>query len=96
MLLEYLDFNTKGIKLIQVFDKKGFQHSYKFNPKSEVPDDVGKKILEKFKKEFKEEGKPAWTPPIPDRLLCEICGYKGINIKSITMHKTFKHKEKKK
>ena len=96
MLLEYLNFDTKGAKLIQVFDKKGFNHAYNFRPKCDVHDDVGKKILETFKKEFKEEGKPAWTPPIPDRLLCDICGFKGKNIKSITMHKTFKHKEIKK
>jgi hypothetical protein len=95
MILEYLDFEKKGTKTIEHYTGTGIVY-FRFSPKGEVPDDLGLKILEKFKLEFKEEGKPAWSPPPVNRLLCDICGFEGSNIKSITMHKSIKHKEKKK
>ena len=95
MILEYLHYETKGTKLIEHYAKQGIVY-YRFSPRGEVPDELGKKILEKFKLDFKEEGKEAWSPPPFNRLLCTLCSYEGKNIKAITMHKSIKHKEKKK
>jgi hypothetical protein len=89
MILEYLHFKTRGKKTVKV-EKDGKSLEYFFAPTGEVPEEIGEKILDVLRLEFKRVGKST-LPSVKPK--CEICGYEGKNLKAVTMHKTFKHKE---
>lgn len=93
MVLEYLDFKIKGAKIIEWLDEKtkDAKKNFLFNPLKEVPDELGKKILAKFSKEFRivEEGSSTIY-----EFRCTLCDFIGKNENSLRFHTTRKHKEK--
>jgi hypothetical protein len=91
MFLQYLQYGSKGRKLVECRNKNGGIIYFSFSPIGEIPDDVGKKVLEKYSAEFKEVED---SSPPNNRLLCDQCDYIGSNIKAITMHKSIKEKKK--
>jgi hypothetical protein len=92
MILEYLQFKTRGKKNVKIMDNE-VEYSYDFNPTGEVLDRHGEKILEVLRVEFKRVGSSTLPTNKPK---CEICGYEGKNLRAVTLHKTAKHKEIKK
>jgi len=102
MLLEYTSYSKWGAKIILWQTDPSGKREYRFAPDGDVPDELGKKLLEQLSAEFKLiEPKPAEVIPQPveaqkeDDFKCPHCEFEGKSKGSLSAHIRFKHKENK-